>query len=115
MTTMTIDPAQRCLTLIDVIEVDPQRTTELIKLLQEISDEVMSRQPGFMGAALHPSLDGSRVVSYVKWQSREAWEAAVKRDEARARFALVARIAHAIEPSLYRVETVHDAKRRDEP
>jgi heme-degrading monooxygenase HmoA len=115
MTTMTIDPAQRCLTLIDVIKVDPQRTTELMKLLQEISDEVMSGQPGFMGAALHRSLDGSRVVSYVKWQSREALEAAVKRDEARARFALVARIVHAIEPSLYQVETVHGGERLDEP
>jgi quinol monooxygenase YgiN len=112
---MTIDPAQRCLTLIDVIKVDPQRTSELMKLLQEISDEVMAHQPGFMGAALHPSLDGSRVVSYVKWQSHEAWEAATKRDEARARFALVARIVHTIEPSLYRVETVHGAKHLDEP
>jgi heme-degrading monooxygenase HmoA len=112
---MTIDPAQSCLTLIDVIKVDPQRTTELIKLLREISDEVMARQPGFIGAALHCSLDGSRMVSYVKWQSREAWEAAVKRDEARARFALVARFAHAVEPSLYRVEAVHGAKRHDEP
>ena len=115
MTRMTIDSDQRCLTLIDVIGIDPERSAELIKLLQEISDDVMAHQPGFMGAAIHPSLDGSRVVSYVKWQSREALEAAVRRDEARAHFALVARIARVIEPGLYRVESVHGAERLDEP
>jgi heme-degrading monooxygenase HmoA len=107
MTTMTIHPEQQCLTIIDVIRVDPQRSTELIEVLQEISDNVMSRQPGFLGAALHSSLDGCQVVSYVKWQSREAWRAAVKRHEAKAGFARVAFIANKVEPSLYRVETVH--------
>jgi quinol monooxygenase YgiN len=111
---MTIDPTQRCLTLIDAIKVDPHRMPELLRLLQEISDEVMAYQPGFMGAALHPSLDGSRVVSYVKWRSREAWEAAVKREESQARFALVARMVHTIDPSLFRVATVHGAKRPNE-
>jgi hypothetical protein len=72
MTTMTIDPEQRCLTFIDVVKVDPERTTEL-KLLQEISDEVISRQPGFMGAAIHRSLDGSRVVSYVNGSRARRW------------------------------------------
>lgn len=115
MTAMTIDPAQPCLTLIDVISVDPQHTAELLELLQEISDDVMAGQPGFLGAALHPSLDGGRVVSYVKWQSREAWEAAVKRDEAKARFARVARMVRSIEPDLYRVATVHGARRGAEP
>jgi quinol monooxygenase YgiN len=34
----------------------------------------LRKQPGFVAAALHVSLDGSRVVNYGQWQSRAAYD-----------------------------------------
>lgn len=110
MSTMTIDPNQSVITLINVFKVEPTRQKELSALLQEITDNVMCRQPGFVGASLHLSLDGRCVVNYVQWASREVFESAIQKPEARAHIEIVEKLALSIEPVLHRVEAVQLAR-----
>lgn len=42
---------------------------------------VFRRQPGFVSMALHRSLDGTQVVSYLQWESRADHEACQASEE----------------------------------
>jgi hypothetical protein len=113
MTTMATDRAKRCLTLIDVIKVDAQRTTELIKHLQ--GDLRRGHVPP---AWVHGSGPSPQPRRQPRGELREMAVArgvggAVKRDEARARVALTVRLAPVIDLSLFRVELVHGPKRHE--
>ncbi|WP_340611313.1 antibiotic biosynthesis monooxygenase family protein [Xenorhabdus bharatensis] len=54
---------------INIIEVDPKNQTEVIKLLQEGTELVISKRPGFISVTLLASGDGSSVVNIAKWKS----------------------------------------------
>src|SRR5262244_670184 len=73
--TTEIRPGTALLTLVNVFETTPDTQQKLIELLTTQTDEVMSRQPGFVSANLHASRDGLRVVNYAQWESTEAFEA----------------------------------------
>jgi quinol monooxygenase YgiN len=110
MEKVIIDASQPIITLVNVFKVDPDRQAELVALLQEVTDRVMSRMPGFVSASLHSSLDGKSVVNYVQWESREAWEAAIRKPEAREHIAVIESIVRSVEPVLYRLVSVHRAQ-----
>ncbi len=59
-----------------------------------------------MGASVHASLDGSRVVNYVQWRTRADLEAMLARPEARDHMAEVGALADRVEPVPYRVAFV---------
>jgi quinol monooxygenase YgiN len=109
METATIDASKPFVTLVNMFHVDPQRQEEVLALLQEVTDSVMRHQPGFVSASLHVSLDRQRVVNYVQWESREAFEAALRKPEARAHIDVVERMVRSVEPILYRLVSVHRA------
>lgn len=56
-------------TFINIIEVDPEKQPELVKLLQEGTEQVISKRPGFVSVTLLASKDGSHVVNLAKWKS----------------------------------------------
>jgi quinol monooxygenase YgiN len=62
-------------TLINVFTVDPAKQHELVHLLARATEASVRHAPGFISARLHRSLDGTKVVMYAQWQSREAYEA----------------------------------------
>jgi heme-degrading monooxygenase HmoA len=103
-----ISPDNDVVTLINVFTVEPERQQELLKLLTEATEQVMHRLPGFVSANLHRSLDGTRVVNYAQWRSREDFEAMLKNPEAGVHMGAVARIA-AFEPHLYTVDYTDEA------
>ena len=74
--TTEIVPGTALLTLVNVFETTPDTQRKLIELLTTQTEEVMSRQPGFVSANLHASRDGLRVVNYAQWESTEAFQAA---------------------------------------
>lgn len=47
----------------------------LVDLLVEATEQVMRDRPGFVSAAIHVSLDGTRVVNYAQWSSNEDFQA----------------------------------------
>jgi quinol monooxygenase YgiN len=79
---------------------------ELIRLLDEATEKVMRHLDGFVSASIHRSLDGSKVVNYAQWRSREAFEAMLQNTEARRHMAKAYELSKP-EPSLYKVASVH--------
>jgi quinol monooxygenase YgiN len=58
--------------------VEPKNQQHLVDLLIETTEKVMSQQEGFISANIHKSLDGTRVVNYAQWRSKEAFEKMLK-------------------------------------
>ena len=95
-------------TVINVFETKPEQQQELIDAWIRFVEEVRG-EPGMIGAALHRSTDGTRVVNYAQWRSVEDFERFVKkyREQMDARRLLAERV----DPHLY--EVVYLFERRD--
>lgn len=63
------------LTFINVFTVSPDNQQKLIDLLTQATDLSVRHANGFVSAALHRSLDGTKVTMYAQWQSMEAYQA----------------------------------------
>lgn len=75
---------------VNVIDVDPSKQQEVIALLTEGIEQVISKRPGFISASVLANVDGSRVVNVAHWQSSDDIKA-TQADPAAAEF--VRRIA----------------------
>ncbi|MFN8202968.1 MAG: antibiotic biosynthesis monooxygenase [Solirubrobacteraceae bacterium] len=58
-------------TFVNVIDVDPSKHQELIDLLAEGTEKVMSKRPGFISVTLLASLDRTRVINVARWASAD--------------------------------------------
>jgi heme-degrading monooxygenase HmoA len=99
---------QDVVTLINVFTVEPGNQQQLVDLLVEATEQVMSRQPGYVAANIHRSLDGTKVVNYAQWRSREDFQAIASNPEAAEHMRRAAALA-SFEPSLYEVVFTHHA------
>jgi quinol monooxygenase YgiN len=70
-----ISQSNGVVTLINVFTAAPEDQQCLLDLLVEATESVMNELPGFVSANVHKSFDGTRVVNYAQWRSREAFEA----------------------------------------
>ena len=61
-------------TLINVFTVEPSNQQELLDLLAGATDASVRDMPGFIPAALHRSVDGTRVTMYSQWKSAEHYQ-----------------------------------------
>jgi heme-degrading monooxygenase HmoA len=68
----------------------------------------MNKVPGYVSANIHRSLDGTRVVNYAQWRSREDFEAMLRNPEAAPHMREAAEIAERFEPHLYEVSFVDE-------
>ncbi|HZO35617.1 MAG TPA: antibiotic biosynthesis monooxygenase family protein [Solirubrobacteraceae bacterium] len=73
---MEISAGKGPATLVNVIAVDPANQDELVREMVDGVANIASKAPGFVSAALHRSVDGTRVVNYVHWVDTDAWQAA---------------------------------------
>jgi antibiotic biosynthesis monooxygenase (ABM) superfamily enzyme len=97
------------ITLINVLEVPPERQAALVEILEKATVEVMRHLPGFISANIHCSLDGTRVANYAQWRSLEDFERMFANPEVQAHIREATAIAKAV-PALYRVNSVHLAQ-----
>ncbi|MGI8912065.1 MAG: antibiotic biosynthesis monooxygenase family protein [Rubrobacteraceae bacterium] len=97
-------------TLISVFTVAPEDQQRLLDVLVEATESVMNGMPGFVSANLHKSLDGTRVVNYAQWRSKEDFEAMLEDPEAAGHMREAARIAEKFEPHLYEVSFVDEVR-----
>jgi len=97
---MRVSREGNLVTLINVFETKPEQQQELIDQWIRFVEEVTG-EPGMIGAALHRSTDGTRVVNYAQWRSEEDFESFVKkyREQMDARRPLAERV----DPHLYEV------------
>jgi len=74
----TIAKENGVVTLINVFTVTPERQQQLVDLLLHATEIAMRHLPGFVSANIHKSLDGTRVVNYAQWRSRDDFEAMLR-------------------------------------
>src|SRR5215212_6204084 len=103
---VTIAKDNDVVTLINVFAVAPEDQQRLVDVLVDATQAVMRKQPGFVSANIHRSLDGTRVTNYAQWRSREAFEAMLRNQKAAEHMGEAARIAKSFEPHLYEVSFV---------
>ncbi|PTL85112.1 antibiotic biosynthesis monooxygenase [Vitiosangium sp. GDMCC 1.1324] len=94
-------------TLINVFTVAPERQGELVKVLEEATEQVMRYLPGFVSANIHRGLDGTRVANYAQWASREHFEAMLRNPRAQEHMRAAAALVEKFEPHLYEVVSTH--------
>jgi heme-degrading monooxygenase HmoA len=105
---VTIAKDNDVVTLINFFTVAPEDQQRLVDVLVEATQVVMRKQPGFVSANIHKSLDGTRVANYAQWRSKEAFEAMLRDRAAAEHMGEAARIAERFEPHLYEVSFVDE-------
>jgi len=103
-----ISHGEDIVTLINVFTVTPENQQRLLDLLVVATETVMNKLPGFVSANLHKSLDGTRLVNYAQWRSKEAFKVMLEDPEAMAHMREAERIAEKFEPHLYEVSFVDE-------
>ncbi|PLR78852.1 antibiotic biosynthesis monooxygenase [Bacillus sp. V3-13] len=71
---MPIIEENRFFTVMVEFEVDPQQQQTLINGITNQVEQHFKSFPGFISVSFHASDDGWRVVNYVQWLSKEAWQ-----------------------------------------
>jgi heme-degrading monooxygenase HmoA len=103
---LTIDTGAQVFTFINTFHTDESRQAALVASLQRFTEEATASLPGFVGAAVHTSVDGARVVNYVQWRTAADMHAM----RADPRFALhmaeVTGLADRVEPVVFEVAYV---------
>ena len=105
--TTNIQKDNNIATLINVFTVDPSSQQRLVNMLIETTKQVMKKQEGFISANIQ-SLDGTRVVNYAQWDSKEAFEKRLRNPKAIVHMNEVLSIAKSVEGSLYEVAFVDE-------
>ena len=101
-----IDDTAEVFTLINTFHTSRERQEAIVDSLRRFTETVARDLPGFVGASVHVSLDGARVVNYVQWRSRSDLDAMLALPEAKAHMAEVGALADKVEPLPYRVAYV---------
>jgi quinol monooxygenase YgiN len=99
---LTIATGDRPMTVINVFTVAPQQQSRLIELLTQATESSIRHVPGFVSAALHRSLDGSKVTMYAQWATLEDYDRMRARPDASPFLAEALSIAR-FEPGFYEV------------
>jgi quinol monooxygenase YgiN len=62
------------MTVINVFTVAPRQQPRLLELRTLATGTTVRHATGFIAAALHRSLDGTKVTMYAQWDTREAYD-----------------------------------------
>ncbi|CAK9890247.1 MULTISPECIES: antibiotic biosynthesis monooxygenase [Pseudomonas] len=74
---MRVSDNSLCFTQMIEFEVPPARQHALAQALVLRSEHLAQQHNGLLAASIQASDDGSRVLQYLQWQSRSAWQTAV--------------------------------------
>jgi len=98
----TISKDGKVLSLINIFTVEPAKQRELVDLLIRATQTSVRHVTGFVSAALHRSLDGTKVVMYAQWRSIEDYQA-MRRDPVASPYLDQALALAKFEPGMYEV------------
>jgi len=93
MTIIKID--KDIITLINVFTVDPSKQQQLIDALVETTKQVWRLQDGYVSASIHKSQDMRKVVNYIQYKGKEAFDKRLDNPEAIIRMNKVLSMAKA--------------------
>ena len=100
-----IAAGDRPMTALNVFTVAPAQQGRLVELLAQATESSVRHVPGFVGAALHRSLDGTKVTMYAQWATPEDYERMRARPDASPILAEALTIAR-FDPGFYEVTGV---------
>lgn len=95
-------------TVLTTFEVNPGTCDDLLDELGRAYAEFISRQPGFIAAALHVNDARTRIANYSQWQKREDFLAMLRSGEMRERNRRFAALCRSFEPVMYDVARTFD-------
>ena len=98
----TISKDHKLVTLINVFTVDPANQQQLLQLLVRATETSVRNVRGFISAALHSSLDGTKVAMYAQWRSVEDYQA-MRENPAALPYMQQALALAKFEPGIYEV------------
>jgi quinol monooxygenase YgiN len=101
----TIVKGDRPMTAINVFTVAPEHQARLIDLLRRATESSIRHVPGFVAAALHRGLDGTKVTMYAQWRTPEDYDRMRARPDASPFLAEALTIAR-FDPGFYEVTDV---------
>ncbi len=93
-------------TFINVIDVDPSKAQEVVDILKEGTDKIMSRRPGFVSATILVNSDRTRVVNIARWRSADDIRA-TQADPAAAEYAKRTSAIATATPGIYTTVSEH--------
>jgi quinol monooxygenase YgiN len=105
----TITKQNDYLTLINIFTVEPSNQQQLVELLTKASQESVIKIPGFISAALHKSIDGTKVAMYAQWRSIEDYQKMRNNPQALPYLQQALTIAK-FEPGMYEVVEIFTAE-----
>ena len=101
MPQISVDAAAQ--TVITTFETSPGQCQDLLDALQDAYATFISKQPGFMAAALHVNDAQTRIANYSQWARREDFLAMLRSAEMRERNRALTALCRSFEPVLYDV------------
>ena len=104
---LTIQTGTRHQTVLTTFETTPASALDLLEALQAAYAECISKQPGFISAALHMNDAQTRVANYSQWERREDYQAMLRNDEMRKRNREINQMCKTFEPVMYDVQGVY--------
>lgn len=105
-----IDDAGDVFTLINTFHTSRDRQQAIVDSLKCFTKDFARSLPGFIGASVHVSLDGTRVVNYVQWKNGDDLRSMLAAPEAQAHMAEVGALADRVDPVPYAVAFVGTAE-----
>ncbi|MCB1219126.1 MAG: antibiotic biosynthesis monooxygenase [Planctomycetales bacterium] len=106
---MTTIAKNQYVTVISNFQVNPGDQDRLLNHLVDAFSRVISKQPGFIAANFHKSQDGTKVVNYAQWESREDFYAYLEKPMAWATVREALKLGHAE----YNVYDVYEIVEKD--
>jgi quinol monooxygenase YgiN len=95
-------------TVLTTFEVTPGTCDDVLDELRDAYAKVISKQPGFVAAALHVNDAQTRIANYSQWRRREDFQAMLRTDEMRERNRRITALCRSFEPVMIEVVAVFD-------
>ena len=90
-------------TVITTFEMSPGTCQDLLDALTDAYSAFISKQPGFISAALHVNDAQTRIANYSQWERREDFLAMLRTQEMRERNRRIGELCRSFEPVMYEV------------
>ena len=95
-------------TVLTTFEMTPGTCQDLLDELSDAYESFISKQPGFIAAALHVNDAQTRIANYSQWARREDFLAMLRTQEMRERNRRLSALCRSFEPVMYEVAESFD-------
>lgn len=96
-------------TVICTFDVTPGSAHDVLDLLIDAWDKVISKQPGFISGAVHLNDAQTRIATYSQWRDRKDYQAMLRTEEMRRRNREIHGMCKSFEPVMYELQRVFES------